>query len=249
MMPSGWAQAEAQLWETKLVWVPWQELAGLSRGSGFAPCIRMACLQEPAYLLRQTVNLEQRGQVREETLSSGHYSLIDIRCKCCHAAIGWQYLRASNPVSCLLQLLFPLPSGCNTFPLHQQPGELPGGCPNRCSVTPLWWHDVLTRHRQSWLRMLRGTQYFLKASSTSLHCHGWLSLAAPGHAGHMLPWQLALCTSGPLLPSGCNTVPHCISNPVSCLVAGLIQAKCRVHAAVVLQGTRQSSQEVLPFHC
>eukprot|EP00891_Asterochloris_glomerata_P008242 jgi/Astpho2/8242/Aster-x0810 len=53
--------------------------------------------QEPAYLLRQTVNLEQRGQVREETLSSGHYSLIDIRCKCCHAAIGWQYLRASNP--------------------------------------------------------------------------------------------------------------------------------------------------------
>ncbi len=116
MMPSGWAQAEAQLWETKLVWVPWQELAGLSRGSGFAPCIRMACLQEPAYLLRQTVNLEQRGQVREETLSSGHYSLIDIRCKCCHAAIGWQYLRASNPVSCLLQLLLPLPSGCNTFP-------------------------------------------------------------------------------------------------------------------------------------
>ena len=90
--------------------------------------------------------------------------------------------------------------------------------------------------------MLRGTQYFLKASSTSLHCHGWLSLAAPGHAGQMLPWQLALCTSGPLLPSGCNTLPHCISNPVSCLVAGLIQAKCRAHAAVVLQGTRQSSQ-------
>ena len=65
----------------------------------------LICLQEPAYLLRQTVNLEQRGEVREETLSSGHYSLIDIRCKCCHAAIGWQYLRASNPVSCVMDTM------------------------------------------------------------------------------------------------------------------------------------------------
>ena len=107
----------------------------------------LACLQEPAYLLRQTVNLEQRGEVREETLSSGHYSLIDIRCKCCHAAIGWQYLRASNPVSC--------PTA---------------------------------------------------------------ALMAGIDAGHMLPWQWALCTSGPLLqvlsflPLGRSAVSRCISN-------------------------------------
>ena len=30
LVPSGWAHTEAQLWEAKLVWVPWQELAGLS---------------------------------------------------------------------------------------------------------------------------------------------------------------------------------------------------------------------------
>ena len=122
----------------------------------------LACLQEPAYLLRQTVNLEQRGEVREETLSSGHYSLIDIRCKCCHAAIGWQYLRASNPVSCPV-------------------------------AVPLGRMD----------------------------------------AGHMLPWQWALSTSGPLLQVlsflslGCNAVPLCISNLVSAQLLASLKPSAR----------------------
>ena len=135
----------------------------------------LACLQEPAYLLRQTVNLEQRGEVREETLSSGHYSLIDIRCKCCHAAIGWQYLRASNPVSC--------PAA---------------------------------------------------------------ALMAGKDAGHVLPLQWALCTSGPLLqvpsllPLGRSAVFPYISNlmrPSSRLGAGPMLLRCCWALAVHSGGT------------
>ena len=67
--------------------------------------------QEPAFLLRSTVNLEQCGSPRHEHLSTGLYTLMDVICSGCHSPMGWQYLQAShevcmpteNAVDCLQQ--------------------------------------------------------------------------------------------------------------------------------------------------
>ncbi len=55
--------------------------------------------QEPAFLLRSTVNLEQTGSPRHEHLSTGLYTLMDVICSGCHSPMGWQYLQASHEVS------------------------------------------------------------------------------------------------------------------------------------------------------
>ena len=54
--------------------------------------------QEPAFLLRSTVNLEQSGSPRNEHLSTGLYTLMDVICSGCHSPMGWQYLQASHEV-------------------------------------------------------------------------------------------------------------------------------------------------------
>ena len=54
--------------------------------------------QEPAFLLRSTVNLEQSGSPRHEHLSTGLYTLMDVICSGCHSPMGWQYLQASHEV-------------------------------------------------------------------------------------------------------------------------------------------------------
>ena len=55
--------------------------------------------QEPAFLMRSTVNLEQTGSPRHEHLSTGLYTLMDVVCSGCHSPMGWQYLQASHEVS------------------------------------------------------------------------------------------------------------------------------------------------------
>ena len=55
--------------------------------------------QEPAFLLRGTVNLEQTGSPRHEHLSTGLYTLMDVVCSGCKSPMGWQYLEASQEVS------------------------------------------------------------------------------------------------------------------------------------------------------
>ena len=55
--------------------------------------------QEPAFLLRGTVNLEQTGCPRHEHLSTGLYTLMDVVCIGCNSPMGWQYLQASQEVS------------------------------------------------------------------------------------------------------------------------------------------------------
>lgn len=55
--------------------------------------------QEPAFLLRGTVNLEQTGSPRHEHLSTGLYTLMDVVCTGCKSPMGWQYLEASQEVS------------------------------------------------------------------------------------------------------------------------------------------------------
>lgn len=55
--------------------------------------------QEPAFLMRSTVNLEQTGSPRHEHLSTGLYTLMDVVCSGCHSLMGWQYLQASHEVS------------------------------------------------------------------------------------------------------------------------------------------------------
>lgn len=52
--------------------------------------------QEPAFLMRSTVNLEQAGSPRHEHLSTGLYTLMDVVCSGCHSPMGWQYLQASH---------------------------------------------------------------------------------------------------------------------------------------------------------
>ena len=54
--------------------------------------------QEPAFLLRGTVNLEQTGFPRHEHLSTGLYTLMDVVCIGCNSPMGWQYLEASQEV-------------------------------------------------------------------------------------------------------------------------------------------------------
>ena len=55
--------------------------------------------QEPAFLMRSTVNLEQTGSPRHEHLSTGLYTLMDVICSGCQSPMGWQYLQASHEVS------------------------------------------------------------------------------------------------------------------------------------------------------
>ena len=54
--------------------------------------------QEPAFLMRSTVNLEQIGSPRHEQLSTGLYTLMDVICSGCQSPMGWQYLQASHEV-------------------------------------------------------------------------------------------------------------------------------------------------------
>ena len=54
--------------------------------------------RQPAVLLRETVNVERCGEERRERLSTGHYTLVDIRCRGCLNKLGWHYLCAVSPV-------------------------------------------------------------------------------------------------------------------------------------------------------
>ena len=55
--------------------------------------------RQPAVLLRETVNVEQCGEQRKERLSTGRYTLVDIKCRGCSKKLGWHYLEARSPVS------------------------------------------------------------------------------------------------------------------------------------------------------
>ncbi|GMH42952.1 hypothetical protein BSKO_10874 [Bryopsis sp. KO-2023] len=52
--------------------------------------------QQPAYLFRETVNVEPYAGCREELLSTGMYTLEDVQCRKCCTHLGWKYLRASR---------------------------------------------------------------------------------------------------------------------------------------------------------
>ena len=54
--------------------------------------------QQPALLLRETVNVERCGEERRERLSTGRYTLVDISCRGCYKQLGWHYLCAVTPV-------------------------------------------------------------------------------------------------------------------------------------------------------
>jgi hypothetical protein len=51
--------------------------------------------QQPALLFRSTINVEAYSEQREERLSTGMYTLVDVRCRRCCQPLGWQYVRAS----------------------------------------------------------------------------------------------------------------------------------------------------------
>lgn len=85
--------------------------------------------QEPAFLLRSTVNLEQTGSPRHEHLSTGLYTLMDVICTGCSSPMGWQYLQASQEVNTLLTKCQKTLQ-CGTFSclLLVQPFSIPVGC-------------------------------------------------------------------------------------------------------------------------
>jgi hypothetical protein len=55
-------------------------------------------LSRPAFLFRSdsVVNVETFGTPRKQELSTGEYTLSDIRCRVCLTVLGWQYINASN---------------------------------------------------------------------------------------------------------------------------------------------------------
>ena len=58
----------------------------------------MGALLEPAVLFRETLNLEATGDRRSERLSTGRYTLTDVRCKGCSTRLGWRYIEAASLV-------------------------------------------------------------------------------------------------------------------------------------------------------
>ncbi len=60
----------------------------------------MGALLEPAVLFRETLNLEATGERRSERLSTGRYTLTDVRCKGCSQKLGWRYIEAASLVRC-----------------------------------------------------------------------------------------------------------------------------------------------------
>lgn len=51
----------------------------------------------PALLFRNAVNIEPCGVERQEVLSTGRYTLLDVQCRCCRVPIGWRYITADAP--------------------------------------------------------------------------------------------------------------------------------------------------------
>ncbi|KAK3269026.1 hypothetical protein CYMTET_22503 [Cymbomonas tetramitiformis] len=53
--------------------------------------------QKPAVLVRDLVNVEAYAEARQERLSTGDYTLVDVWCRCCANPLGWKYLHATTP--------------------------------------------------------------------------------------------------------------------------------------------------------
>lgn len=51
----------------------------------------------PALLFRTAVNVHACGSKREEVLSTGRYTLVDVACRGCSTRLGWRYLTAARP--------------------------------------------------------------------------------------------------------------------------------------------------------
>jgi hypothetical protein len=50
----------------------------------------------PAFLFRKGINVEPCGSFRQETLSTGNYTIVDVRCRSCCAVLGWRYIQAEK---------------------------------------------------------------------------------------------------------------------------------------------------------
>lgn len=50
----------------------------------------------PAFLFRKGINVEPCGALRQESLSTGNYTIVDVRCRSCCAVLGWQYVQAEK---------------------------------------------------------------------------------------------------------------------------------------------------------
>ena len=67
--------------------------------------------QTPAYLFRNTFNVETCAPERQEQLSTGMYVLADVQCRGCSTALGWRYISASSEV-CLHDVTSQQPACC-----------------------------------------------------------------------------------------------------------------------------------------
>lgn len=55
--------------------------------------------RKPARLFRNTVNMERHPGERQEHLTSGVYTLADVKCRGCATDMGWRYISAQRKVS------------------------------------------------------------------------------------------------------------------------------------------------------
>lgn len=120
--------------------------------------------QEPAFLLRGTVNLEQTGSPRHEHLSTGLYTLMDVVCIGCNSPMGWQYLEASQEVR-------------NKIPTH-----VPAAV-TCCACTQPWLSNSGHECFGADFGAAEGNSYWMIA-----HCdHHWLARLA-AHVARCIAW-------------------------------------------------------------
>jgi hypothetical protein len=50
----------------------------------------------PAVLFSEAVNFEEAPISRQENLSTGRYTLVDVACRACSRPLGWRYLEADK---------------------------------------------------------------------------------------------------------------------------------------------------------
>ncbi len=55
-------------------------------------------ISTPAFLFKEAVNVTDLSSPRNEVLSTGGYTLVDIGCRSCSITVGWKYVRAEKRV-------------------------------------------------------------------------------------------------------------------------------------------------------
>lgn len=186
----------------------------------------MGALLEPAVLFRETLNLEAMGERRSERLSTGRYTLTDVRCKGCSQKLGWRYIEAGSLVRCL-----PPRPPC----LHAQwPGTSWATLARAIFVPHAASHPTTCAH-QAGVQMSAEGGCSVHVLSSSCSCTALMRGRSSRYA------VTSACSSG------CDTQEQKYKEGCSLLQKGLLQlVDARAHDEAAQRGTQQHSVAV---HC